>query len=335
MVDLKLADAKEIQAKSRFRPYKGKLLLGERHEIDKKSLSFPRVFQGIPQPPEKLYVIGDPTALQEGLSVVGARHATPYGLAVAHRFATRAAAKGVVIISGGAKGCDSAAHEAALRVKGRTVAFLGGGCDELYPASNQTLFQRIIKGGGAIVSEYEWKYPPLKHTFRARNRLIAGLARATLIVEAGLPSGTFSTADEALAANKEVLVVPGSINSITSRGANRLLYQGATPIVDDESFDDVLFSLFGMLKQEEIPSSSHSRLREIEGPKSRKIIYQALCAQTMSLDEMIEYLRVCEIFSKIEVDSIRSTLMYDLVELQKNGFIARYPDGRFGWTGSR
>ena len=124
------------------------------------------------------------------------------------------------MVSGGARGCDAAAHAAALEEGGRTVAFLGGGCDRLYPAEHEGLFQRIVDEGGAVVSEHAWDEDPKPYRFRLRNRLIAGLARATLIVEAGLPSGTFSTADEALAANRDVLVVPGAITAVSSRGAN-------------------------------------------------------------------------------------------------------------------
>lgn len=110
------------------------------------------------------------------------------------------------------------------------MVVLGGGCDCIYPESNRDLFQEVVDKGGAVISEHQWQFPPMPYTFRARNRIIAGLSRATLIVEAGLPSGTFSTADDALSSNREVLVVPGAITSPTSRGANRLLYQGATPI---------------------------------------------------------------------------------------------------------
>ncbi len=206
---------------------------------------YPEALTVVSHPPQCLYLIGDPDALQEGLAVVGARKATPYGLSCARHFAGIAAERGIVVVSGGARGCDAAAHEAALAAHGKTVAFLGGGCDEIYPAENASLFQRIIDTGGAVVSEREWGFEPLPFTFRERNRLIAGLARATLIVEAGLPSGTFSTADAALEANRDVLVVPGAITSSCSRGANRLIYQGAVPVVDDETFADQLNGLFG------------------------------------------------------------------------------------------
>ena len=226
---------------------------GPRVEIERGESLYPPALESVASPPNRLYVLGNPDALSEGLAVVGARKATPYGLGCAHRFARAAAERGIVIVSGGARGCDAAAHKAALEVGGRTVAFLGGGCDKVYPAEHRGLFQNIVDAGGALVSEHPWDFPPVPYAFRARNRLIAGLSRATLIVEAGLPSGTFSTADEALSAGREVFVVPGAITSASSRGANRLLYQGAVPIVDDESFQDALFSVFGLLKQEVAP----------------------------------------------------------------------------------
>ncbi|MGI6106189.1 MAG: DNA-processing protein DprA [Raoultibacter sp.] len=298
------------------------MLSGTRVVIEQNEDLFPQALRTIPRPPEKLYLIGNPAALQEGLAIIGARKATPYGIACAQRFAKCAARKGIVIISGGALGCDAAAHRAALEENGRTIAFLGGGCDKIYPVANKSLFQRIVDKGGAVVSEYDWSHPPMKYGFRARNRLIAGLARATLIVEAGLPSGTFSTADEALEANREVLVVPGSIASKTSHGANRLLYQGATPIVDDESFEDVLFSLFGVLKQEEYAASG---VATGSLSSSQKKVYDALSAQSLRVDELKDVLQ-----TESEIVKDHSIVMQILIELEVSGLIARYPDGRYG-----
>ncbi|MBQ3105950.1 MAG: DNA-processing protein DprA, partial [Eggerthellaceae bacterium] len=226
------------------------MIEGPRTVLEKGAERYPASFLRLAQPPKELYVVGDPAVLQEGLAVVGARRATPYGISCAKRFAGMAASRGVTIISGGARGCDAAAHRAALAEGCPTVVFLGGGCDQLYPAEHHDLFQRVVDAGGAVVSEQPWGFPPQPYTFRLRNRLIASLAKATLIVEAGLPSGTFSTADEALAASRDVLVVPGAITSASSHGANRLIAQGAVPIVDDESFSDALFSIFGCLRQE-------------------------------------------------------------------------------------
>ncbi|WP_260620375.1 DNA-processing protein DprA [Gordonibacter massiliensis (ex Traore et al. 2017)] len=241
-------------------------LTGPRTELALGGELYPSALAGAPDPPKRLYVVGDPAALRAGLAVVGARKATPYGIGCARRFAGAAARRGVTVISGGARGCDAAAHRAALEVGAPTVAFLGGGCDEPYPAAHAGLFQRIVDGGGAVVSEQPWGQKPRPYMFRLRNRLIAGLARAVLIVEAGLPSGTFSTADEALAAGRDVLVVPGAITAASSRGANRLLHQGAVPVVDDETFEDALFSLFGCLRQEQWPPEGHAARTAGEAP---------------------------------------------------------------------
>ncbi len=288
---------------------------------------FPDQLASIPRPPKALYVVGDPAALEAGLAVVGARKATPYGIGCARRFADAAARRGVCIISGGARGCDAAAHEAALAAGARTVVFLGGGCDKPYPAEHAALFERIANSGGAVVSEHPWDAPPLPQRFRLRNRLIAGLARAVLIVEAGLPSGTFSTADEALAAGRDVLVVPGAITSPASRGANRLLYQGATPVVDDDSFDDVLFSLFGCLKQETFqqtcPAGKGAAGRG--GAEVLDPLAAALAAQPMGMEELYELAK-----RHCGEDDPRSWLMRRLAAGEQAGAFARYPDGRFG-----
>ena len=215
-----------------------------RWEISRGAEGYPAAFACLDRPPDTLYIAGDSDALREGLAIVGARKATPYGLRAAKLFASCAARRGIPVISGGARGCDAAAHEAALDAGGTTVAFLGGGCDRPYPACNKGLFERIVASGGALVSEHPWDVAPRPYAFRARNRLIAGLARATLVVEAGIPSGTFSTADEALAANREVLAVPGSIFSPASKGSNALIGQGAMPVTDEASLCEMLARLF-------------------------------------------------------------------------------------------
>ncbi len=284
---------------------------------------FPEQLRAIPRPPKALYVVGDPEALTAGLAVVGARKATPYGIGCARRFAQAAARRGICIISGGARGCDAAAHEAALAAGARTVVFLGGGCDKPYPAEHAALFECVANSGGAVVSEHPWDAPPLPQRFRLRNRLIAGLARAVLIVEAGLPSGTFSTADEALAAGRDVLVVPGAITSPASRGANRLLYQGATPVVDDESFEDVLFSLFGCLKQETFQQPGAAAGKgEAEALDPLAV---ALAAQPLGMEELYALAKM-----HCGKDDPRSWLMRRLAAGEQAGAFARYPDGRFG-----
>ena len=307
-------------------------LTGPRSKLSLGEEGFPAALQSIPHPPKELYVVGDPGALREGLAVVGARKATPYGKNAASLFAGMAARHGVVVVSGGAKGCDAAAHRAALEAGGTTVCFLGGGCDMPYPVENFDLFQQVVDAGGAVVSEHPWTFPPKPYTFRTRNRLIAGLAKATLIVEAGLPSGTFSTADEALSANKDVLVVPGSIFSATSKGANRLLHQGATPVVDEETFDMLLQSLFphylpNVGQQAHLPlfgnvsAASSVATRKLEGLSLE--VFRSLEANPMRMDEVIE--KCSE-----GVGQGPQSIVKAIAELEAKGVVERYPDGRFG-----
>ncbi len=289
-----------------------KLIRGERHCIARGKAGYPAAFAGIPRPPAQLYVVGSLQALSEGIAIIGARKATPYGRGCARHFARMAAEQGVCVISGGALGCDSEAHRGALEAAGRTVVFLGGGCDRVYPARNLPLFQEIVDAGGAIVSEQDWETPPLPWMFRERNRLIAGLAKATLVIEAGLPSGTFGTADDALAAGKDVLAVPSAITSATSAGANRLIAQGAVPIIDDESFESALTLLFGTLRRE-APANRLSAA-------SDNPLLAALMAAPMRTDELMN-----EGFAQSPAH-----LALSLAHLENAGFIERYPDGRYG-----
>lgn len=313
-------------------PKRGRGLHGPRFRITLEDELYPDSLRAVRNPPSALYVMGDPSALREGLAVVGARRATPYGLGCARRFASMAAKRGITIISGGARGCDSVAHEAALASGTPTVAFLGGGVDEPYPSENVPLFQRIVDSGGALVSEHEWGFHPMPFAFRERNRLIAGLSRATLIVEAGLPSGTFSTADAALEAGREVLAVPGSISSEASRGANRLIYQGATPVVDDESFEDLLFSLFGCLRQEVVPSASDTRTSgkkalppDLCQSSAAVALVSALNAEPLGMEALRDFA-----VSKVKDEDPITWLMVNLAKLQMCGLVAQYPDGRYG-----
>ncbi|MEC4176924.1 DNA-processing protein DprA [Adlercreutzia sp. R21] len=306
-------------------PVRSMRLDGERFELTTEDAGFPTLLRTVPKPPARLYGVGSPAALRAGLAVVGARRATPYGRSVAKRFAGMAAERGIVIVSGGARGCDAVAHEAALAAGCPTVAFLGGGCDQLYPAEHAGLFQRIVDGGGAVVSEQPWDFVPLPYTFRERNRLIAGLSRATLIVEAGLPSGTFSTADEALAAGREVWVVPGAITSENSRGANRLLYQGAQPIVDEESFADALFSAYGCLKQEDAVAEAGGDADVTPPPSPERVLLEALRAEPLGM----EALRNLAQAQRPSGDAL-TWLMVWLATAQRDGLIAQYPDGRYG-----
>ena len=276
-----------------------KLLQGERCEIDFNSEDYPESLREIPDPPKKLRIVGNVSALEEGLGIIGARKATPYGKGCASHFGELCAKNNVTVISGGALGCDCASMKAALEAGGKTVGFLAS-IDDVYPKSNFTLFQKVIDSGGAVVSENEWEVRCLPYMFRARNRLIAGLSKAILIVEAGVPSGTFSTADDALDANRDVLAVPGSITSKNSAGSNRLIYQGATPIIDDETFLDELNRLFGCLKSKPVPKELDS----------------------------VEMIALAE--GVVLPDEVMSWMMLWIAKAKSAGWIAQYPDGTYG-----
>ena len=293
-----------------------RVLNGPRFELCRGQEGYPESLEELISPPEKIYGIGNMHVLEYGLAIVGSRKATPYGLSCARRFARIASELGICIVSGGALGCDSEAHRSAVLAKGKTVVVLGGGCDRVYPASNLALFQQVIDIGGAVISENAWDFKPLPYTFRNRNRIIAGLSRAVLIVEAGLPSGTFSTADAALEAGREVLAIPGAITSNSSRGANRLIYQGATPIVDEEGFEDVLLALFGAfgLKNK---VSQHDEAQD-------NPVLAAVCAQPLTNEEI--YNIACQALGD---DFARNRLNSLLIDAQLQGIIKRQLDGRW------
>ncbi|HEY6067428.1 MAG TPA: DNA-processing protein DprA [Gaiellaceae bacterium] len=209
----------------------------------------PPLLRAIHDPPARLYLRGEgePALLSStAVAIVGARACSPYGAQVARMLGRELAAAGVVVVSGLARGIDGEAHRGALAANGHTVAVLGCGIDRDYPAAHSQLAREIC-GRSLIVSEYEPGVEPAPWRFPARNRVIAGLCGATIVVEARERSGALITADFALEEGREVFAVPGEITSSLSAGTNALLRLGATPLT---SAADVFESL-GIERSEE------------------------------------------------------------------------------------
>ncbi len=188
--------------------------------------NYPQLLRQIPDPPPFLYVNGRLDNAPEKLAVVGSRSATGYGLTTTRDLSANLASLGITIVSGMARGIDTAAHEGALRAKGKTVAVLGSGLERIYPAENINLCHRIAETG-AVVSEFPLLTKPEAHNFPIRNRIISGMSLGTVVVEATKKSGSLITARLAAEQNREVFAVPGSIQSFKSVGTHTLIKQGA------------------------------------------------------------------------------------------------------------
>jgi DNA processing protein len=220
--------------------------------------AYPAAWLNMDDPPLMVYVVGDPAALSRtGIAVVGSRNATAQGISNARQFSQALAANGLCIVSGMALGIDGAAHEGALEAGGVTVAVLGTGVDIMYPSRHRDLAARIVAHGGALVSESPLGTPALPRLFPKRNRLISGLVRGVLVVEAALKSGSLITARVAADQGREVFALPGSIHSPLAKGCHQLIKQGAK-LVDDAR--DILDELAGL------PFDPHALARRTPSP---------------------------------------------------------------------
>ena len=202
--------------------------------------AYPRLLKEIDQPPPVLYIRGSLIPEDDwSVAIVGTRRVTAYGRQVAEEVATTLAHNGVTVISGLARGVDSIAHQSAISAGGRTLAVLGNGVDVIYPPENRNLAAQIMEHG-ALVSDYPLGTQPDGINFPPRNRIISGLSKAVIIVEAGSTSGALITATFAAEQGRDVFAVPGNINAPQSQGTNRLIRDGAQPLLDPQ---DVLEAL--------------------------------------------------------------------------------------------
>jgi DNA processing protein len=201
---------------------------------------YPPALRAIYDPPPVLYVKGTLTRADNlAMAIVGSRRCSHYGTEQANRFSHLLASAGFTIVSGLARGIDSAAHRGALATKGRTIAVQGCGLSNIFPPENQKLFEQITENG-AVISELPLSYEPLAENFPARNRIIAGLSMGVLVVEATYRSGALISAQAAMDNNREVMAVPGRIDSPCSLGCHKLLKQGARLI---DSIDEIMDAL--------------------------------------------------------------------------------------------
>ena len=202
-------------------------------KIDLESKFYPERLRNIYSPPKQLFCIGNLELLnyKNNLAIIGSRNYSPYGERAANDFSFNLAKNNFCIVSGLARGIDSFAHIAALNAKGKTIAILGSGLDNIYPKENIPLAKRIVENNGLIISEYGLGSKPLKQHFPARNRIISGISDGILVIEARKNSGTNITVDFALEQGKDVFVVPGNIYSATCDGTNFLIKEGAIPVV--------------------------------------------------------------------------------------------------------
>lgn len=251
--------------------------------ITAESPTYPKQLREIHAPPIVLYVWGELNERdQHAIGVVGSRRTTHYGAESAKKLSYQLAYAGMTIISGLARGIDTAAHQGALAAKGRTVAVIGSGLLNLYPPENAALAEKIADGNGAVVSEFSMEVQPDRQTFPMRNRIISGWSQGLLVVEAGLNSGALITASQALEQGRSVYAVPGHINAPSAQGSNRLIQQGAKLVMGaDDILDDLNILLPDVKAAPEAPSRALPALSEDE-----RRVYDAIEATETSIDDI-------------------------------------------------
>jgi DNA processing protein len=261
--------------------------------------AYPRRLKEIHQPPPVLYVRGELCPDDEwAVAVVGTRRLTAYGRQMAGEVSATLARNGVTVVSGLARGVDGLAHQAALSAGGRTIAVLGSGVDRIYPPEHRRLAEQII-ARGALVSDYPPGTPPEAANFPPRNRIISGLSLAVVVIEAGATSGALITASFAADQGRDVFAVPGNVNAPQSRGTNRLIRDGAHPLLDPQEILEAL---------DLIHVAEHRTARTVLPADALEAkLYQVLSQEPLHIDE---------IRSKTEIPIEKVTATLALMELK-------------------
>ena len=283
---------------------------------------YPESLKNIYDPPPVLYVKGKLLDCDyNSIAIVGSRRASFYGLSTASRLSSELASLGITIVSGLARGIDTASHKGALSAKGRTIAVLGGGLLKLYPSENKKLAQSVSEYG-AVISEFNLEMSPLARNFPRRNRLISGLSLGVVVVEAARNSGALITADLALQQSREVFAVPGKMDSITSVGSHSLIKQGAKLI---SNTNDIIEEL--AIKLREFPDIKTKvcdqkddipKKQAMELDNNTKNVYEVLSKEPMHIDEII-------ISTKMKI----SQLSFILMKLQLKNMAKELPGKNF------
>ena len=279
----------------------------DHHILTLADSSYPQSLLEIPDPPSVLYIRGNPALLQSpGIAIVGSRNATPQGLKTSESFAQALAGRGFAIISGLALGIDAAAHRGALTTEGATIAVIGTGADRVYPARNKELALAIARHG-TIVSEFPLGTPAIAANFPRRNRIISGLSRGVLVVEAAPESGSLITARLAAEQGREVFAIPGSIHSPVARGCHKLIKQGAKLV---ETAQDILEELGGDPEPRDVP--------DLVKTSGNDDLLKALGHVPCELDELVDR-------TGLSAD----LLLGELLTLELDGLIATLPGNRY------
>jgi DNA processing protein len=294
--------------------------------ISLSSAEYPPRLREIYDPPVILFVKGSVELLSKpGIAMVGTRHPTPYGTGMAERLATDLSARGLVIISGMARGIDTASHRGAIAAKGKTIAVLGTGIDVFYPKENTRLAEQILALGGAMITEFPIGTSPTPQNFPIRNRIISGMSAGVLVVEAAEYSGTRITSRCALEQNRDVYAVPGNVTNKNSWGPNTLIKQGAKLVatwedVWEELPADVQVALSA--EQHESPGPANASLfpDDVQSPHEQKLLKLLKPDQSTHIDELVETL---------ENEMSSSEIFAALFELELNGKVRQLPGKNF------
>ncbi|MCX5708467.1 MAG: DNA-processing protein DprA [Candidatus Omnitrophica bacterium] len=251
-------------------------------------LDYPRNLKFIYDPPIVIYLKGQLLPRDNlGLAIVGSRRASFYGLSCAEKFSGDLVANGFTVISGMARGIDTAAHKGAIKARGRTIAVIGSGILNIYPQENQKLAEQIASNG-AVVSEFPVEAQPLKQNFPRRNRLISGLSLGVLVVEACRNSGALITSHFALEQGREVFAIPGKVDSVSSFGTNSLIQQGAKLV---SGIEDILeeFPFFAVQNHRESLEEGKRSLSPQQGLScTEELLYNIISTQASSVDEVVQ-----------------------------------------------